>query len=117
MLGSNILEEGMLNDTLKAFRDNNDSQSPISATQGVMLLDGWLQALEGDSNIDQLKSTLNELRAALQASQPDESYVRQLLGSLADQAQVIAEAPTSEGTWTGGLVSLSKILRKFSTNQ
>lgn len=107
----------MLNDTLKAFRDNNDSQSPVSATQGVMLLDGWLQALEGDSNIDQLKGTLNELRTALQASQPDEPYVRQLMGSLADQAQTIAEAPTSEGTWTGGLVSLSKILRRFSTDQ
>jgi hypothetical protein len=115
MLGSNILEEGMLNDTLKAFRDNN--QAPISATQGVMLLDGWLQALDGDSNIDQLKGLLNELREALQASQPDASYVRQLMGSLADQAQTIAEAPTSEGTWTGGLESLSVILRNLSRTQ
>ncbi|GAB2518842.1 hypothetical protein [Spirosoma aerophilum] len=115
MLGSNILEEGMLNDTLTAFRDNN--QAPISATQGVMLLDGWLQALDGDSNIDQLKGSLNELRTALQASQPDESYVRQLMGSLADQAQEIAEGPTSEGTWTGGLESLSVILRNLSRAQ
>lgn len=114
MLGSNILEESMLTDTLKAFRDNN--LAPISATQGVMLLDGWLQALTGDPNLEQLQGQLNELRTALQAAQPDESYVRDLLSSLADKAQDVAEDANSEGTWTGGLESLSKILRKFATD-
>ncbi|AUD07346.1 hypothetical protein CWM47_16830 [Spirosoma pollinicola] len=114
MLGSNILEESMLTDTLKAFRDNN--LTPILATQGVILLDGWLQALAGDSNMEQIQGQLNELRTALQATQPDEPYIRDLLGSLADKAQDVAEDSNSEGTWTGGLVSLSKILRSFSTN-
>ncbi len=114
MLGSNILEEGMLNDTLKAFRDNN--QAPISATQGVMLIDGWLQALAGDPNLEQLQGQLNELRTALQAAQPDEPYIRDLLGSLADKTQDVAEDANSEGTWTGGLESLSKILRNFAAN-
>ncbi|MBD2751622.1 hypothetical protein [Spirosoma validum] len=113
MLGSNNLEEGMLNDTLSTFR--NSTQEAISPAQGVMLIDGWLQALDGDPNLDQLKGQLNELRTALQAAKPDEQYVRDLLTSLADKAQAVAEDSNSEGTWTGGLESLSKILRNLGS--
>lgn len=112
MLGSNRLEESMLNDTLDLFRNTN--QADISAAQGIMLIDGWLQALQGDPNIDQLKGQLNELRTELQAAQPNEPYIRELLSSLADKTQAVAEDANSEGTWTGGLESLSKILRNFS---
>lgn len=108
-MGTNALEEGMLTTTLDFFR--NTDQIALLPAQGVMLIDGWLQALQGDPNLDQLTGQLNELRTVLQAAQPDESYVRQLLASLADKAQEIAEDPNSEGTWTGGLESLSKILR------
>lgn len=104
----------MLNDTLSTFRNNNIDV--ISPAQGVMLLDGWLQALDGDPNLDQMKGQLGELRTALQAAQPDDQYIRDLLASLADKAQQVAEDPNSEGTWTGGLESLSKILRKFAGN-
>ena len=100
----------MLTTTLDFFRTN---QGDFLPAQGVMLIDGWLQALQSDPNLDQLTGLLGELRTALQAAQPDESYVRQLLTSLADKAQKVAEAPTSEGTWTGGLESLSKILRNL----
>lgn len=110
-MGSNALEESMLNETLTTFRNN--SQIAISPAQGIILIDGWLQALQGDPNLDQLKSQLNELRTALQAAQPDAQSIRDLLLSLADQAQQIAEGPNAEGTWTGGLESLSKILRNF----
>ena len=104
----------MLNDTLSTFRANN--LEIISPAQGVTLLDGWLQALDGDPNLDQMKGQLTELQTALQAAQPDDQYVRDLLTSLADKAQQVAEDPNSEGTWTGGLESLSKILRKFADN-
>jgi len=104
----------MLTDTLAMLRDN--SRFSVSPAQGIMLIDGWLQALQGDLNVDQVKGLLNELRTALQAAQPDESYIRELLVSLADKTQEIAEDPTSEGTWTGGLESLSKILRHFGSN-
>ncbi|WP_338875225.1 hypothetical protein WBJ53_06335 [Spirosoma sp. SC4-14] len=110
-MGTNILEERMLEDTLGAFR--NDSDGGISQAQGVMLIDGWLQALEGDPNLDQIKGQLNELRDELQAPQPDHRHVRELMLSLADKTQEIAEEPVSEGVWTGGLESLSKILRSF----
>ncbi|GAB2599819.1 hypothetical protein [Spirosoma areae] len=113
-MGSNSLEEGMLNDTLSAFRSND--LAAVSPVQGVMLIDGWLQALQGDSNLDQLQGQLNELRTALQAAQPDGQYIRDLLVSLADKTQEVAEGPDSEGTWTGGLESLSKILRNLGSN-
>ena len=102
----------MLTTTLDFFRTTN--QRDLLPAQGVMLIDGWLQALQGDPNLDQLTGQLNELRTALQTAQPDEPYVRQLLLSLADKAQEVAEAPDSEGTWTGGLESLSKLLRNVA---
>ncbi|GAB3953835.1 hypothetical protein GCM10028805_38350 [Spirosoma harenae] len=115
MLGTNQLEEGMLDDTLRTFR--NSDNDLISPAEGVRLIEGWLEALTGDPNMDQLKGQLGELRTALQANQPDSQYVRDLLNSLADKAQAIAEDENSEGTWTGGLESLSKILRSAANNQ
>ena len=103
----------MLEDTLSTFRDGN--QSGVSPAQGVMLIDGWLQALQGDANLGQLEGHLNELRAELQVAQPNSQRIRQLMESLADQAQQAAEGLNAEGTWTGGLESLSKILRNFGS--
>lgn len=112
-MGSNILEERMLEDTLTTFRDG--TQAGVSPVQGVMLIDGWLQALQGDPNLGGLEGHLNELRVELQSAQPDTQHVRQLMEKLADKAQEVAEGPTAEGTWTGGLESLSKILRNFGS--
>lgn len=109
MAGSNILEERMLQDTLGLFRDGN--LEAVSSTQGVMLIDGWLQALQGDTNLGSLETNLTDLRNELQAHQPNRERVRELLMTLADETQQIAEGPNAEGTWTGGLESLSKFLR------
>lgn len=103
----------MLEDTLTTFRDGN--QSGVSPAQGVMLIDGWLHALQGDPHLDSLEAQLNELRTELQAPQPNSAQIRLLMESLADQVQQVAEGPNAEGTWTGGLESLSKILRNFGS--
>lgn len=99
----------MLEDTLATFRSGDD----VSPAQGVMLIDGWLQALQGDPNLGLLEGQLNELRVELQSAQPDGQHIRQLMAGLADQTQQFAEGPNAEGTWTGGLESLSMILRSF----
>lgn len=104
----------MLEDTLTTFR-NGSQEGGVSPAQGVMLIDGWLQALQSDPNVGQLQGFLNELRTELQMAQPNSQRIRLLLESLADQAQRTAEGPNAEGTWTGGLESLSKILRNFSS--
>jgi len=113
-MGSTILEERMLEDTLTTF--GNGDGSGVSPAQGVMLIDGWLQALQGNTNLDPLESQLNELRTELQVAQPNSQRIRQLMESLADQAQQAAEGPTAEGTWTGGLERLSSLLRNFGSN-
>ena len=113
-MGSNNLEEQALDNTLSAFRHNGHIVA-ISPEQGIKLIDSWLQALQGDPNIDQIKGQLGELRTELAATQPNEPYIRDLLLSLADKTQAVAEDANSEGTWTGGLESLSKILRSFGS--
>jgi type II secretory pathway component PulF len=110
-MGTNILEERMLEDTLTTFQKGDE----VSVAQGVMLIDGWLQALQGDANQNQLGSQLTELRVELQSGQPNSEHIRKLLESLANQAQQAAERLTAEGTWTGGLESLSKILRNLGS--
>lgn len=112
MAGSNILEERMLQDTLGLFRDGN--LKAVSPGQGVMLIDGWLQALQGDTNLGSLETNLTDLRTELQAHQPNQERVSALLTILADETQRIAEGPNAEGTWTGGLESLSKFLRDLA---
>lgn len=104
----------MLEDTLTTFRDGN--QSGVSPAQGVMLIDGWLQALQGDANLGSLPNQMNELRTELQAAQPNSQRIRHLMEGLADQAQQTAEGPNAEGTWTGSLEALSKVLRAFASH-
>ncbi|WP_240163585.1 hypothetical protein [Spirosoma taeanense] len=110
-MGSNILEERMLEDTLVTFRDAD--QAGLSPAQGVMLIDGWLQALQGNPKLSQLEGSFNELRAELQASQPNNEHVRQVIERLAGQAQQAAEASGAEGNWTGNLESLAAFLRNL----
>ncbi|MBD2702957.1 hypothetical protein IC229_20085 [Spirosoma sp. BT702] len=112
MLSSNTYEQNVLSDTLALFR-NSDGYM-LTPSQGVLLIDSWLQVLEGDPNIDEIKGQLDELRTAIQAEQPDTLYIGSLLNSLAEKSENIASDDNSEGTWTGGLVSLARILRNVS---
>jgi hypothetical protein len=114
-MGSNLAEEEMLRNTLDAFRGNGQEAANVSPAQGVLLIAGWLQALQGDPNIEPIKVQLGELETALGADSLNEEYIRSLLVSLADKTQAVAEDTYSEGTWTGGLESLSKFLRNFGS--
>ncbi len=103
----------MLEDTLLLFQGGKATD--LTAAQGVNLIDGWLMALQSDLNIGQVGEQLGQLRDELQSPQPDEATVKSLLRSLADETQAAAEGPNAEGTWTGKLESLSKILRHFGS--
>ncbi len=113
-MGTNILEERMLEDSLAVFRNNE--HETVTPAQGVMLIDGWLQALQGDPNLDPMRGQMIELRDELQATTPNSQRIKLLMNELAGHAQQTAEAPTSEGTWTGGMESFSKLLRSFASN-
>lgn len=103
----------MLEDSLAVFRNNE--QETVTPAQGVMLIDGWLQALQGDPNLDPMRQQMTELRDELQSATPNSQRIKLLLNELANHAQQTAEAPSSEGTWTGGLESFSKLLRHFAS--
>jgi len=103
----------MLEDTLLLFQGGKATD--MTAAQGVNLIDGWIMALQTDINVGQVEEQLNQLRDALQSPQPDEATVKGLLLILADETQAAAEGPNAEGTWTGKLESLSKILRHFGS--
>jgi len=110
-MGSNILEQSMIDDTLVLFRDGN--QSDVSASQGVMLIDGWLQALDKDPHLDHLKQDLTALRNHLNTGNPDANTIRELMGRLANQAEDAAQGVYAEGQWTGRLQSMAQIIRNF----
>ncbi len=111
-MGTNILEQRMLEDTLETFQAG--AYSSVTSEQGVMLIDGWLQALENDPNVEAVQAALTQLREHLNHPTPDREEVKSLLILLADQVQEIAQGPSVEGQWTGSLQSMGVILRDFS---
>ncbi len=104
----------MLEDTLETFSGHD--YSAVSPAQGVMLVDGWLQALAGDPNLVAIKGGLTELHEELNNPHINPARVQNLLLSLADHTEAVATGPNAEGTWTGKLESVSKLLRKLSTD-
>ncbi len=112
IMGTNILEQRMLEDTLETFQV--DDYSSVTPAQGVMLIDGWLQALENDPNVEPVQTALNQLREQLNSPNPNRDEIKSLLSLLANKVQEIAQGPSAEGQWTGGLQSMGVILRDFS---
>ncbi len=110
-MGTNLPEQHMLDQTLDAF--TNGSPSAIAPAQASALIDGWLKALQGDPNVDTIKQALQSLHDQLQRAQPDADRIRELLLDMAGRAADIAQGPNAEGTWTGKLERLSKILDQF----
>ena len=104
----------MLEDTLATFSGHD--YSAVSPAQGTMLVDGWLQALDGDPNLIAINGSLNELHQELNKTQIDPARIQDLLTSLADDTEAVATGAFAEGTWTGKLESVSKLLRKLSTD-
>ena len=101
----------MLDQTLSAF--TNGGESAVSSEQAKPLIAGWLQALQGDPNVDAIKQSLTELYEQLQADQPDRDRIRDLLTGMAAQAADMAQGPFAEGTWTGKLERMAKLLAEF----
>lgn len=111
-MGTNILEQRMLEDTLETFQ--TDAYSSVTPEQGVMLIDGWLQALENDPDVEAVQAALTQLRGYLNHPTPDREEVKSLLILLANQVHETAQGPSVEGQWTGSLQSMCVILRDFS---
>ena len=111
-MGTNLPEQNMLDQTLNAFLDGGNSA--ITPAQALPLVEGWLQALRGDPNVDDINQSLTALSDQLRATQPDADRIRDLLTGMAARAAEVAQGPFAEGTWTGKLERMAKLLTEFS---
>lgn len=108
------LEHRMLNDTLGAFGDGRNSQ--LSADQGILLLEGWLNALPGDVGAERILAEVTTLRDLLKSDNIDGEKVRHLLLSMASHTLTLSHEPVVDATTANQLHQLANALRNF-TNQ
>ena len=111
---TDILEQRMLEDTLETFQ--TDDYPSVTPAQGVMLIDGWLQALENDLNVEAMQTALNTLREQLNSPAPDRNEVKNSLIQLADQIQDSVRGLSPEHQLTDSLQRMGVILRDFSNS-
>ena len=108
------LEQRMLADTLGAFGEG--SAVVISPDQGVLLIEGWLNALRGDVGAERIRAELETLRDNLASGNPDGNLIRHLLLSMASHTSVLAGEPSVTGAQTDNqLRQLANALRNFSS--
>ncbi|WP_080054573.1 hypothetical protein [Spirosoma aerolatum] len=95
--------------TVKAF--NGDSAS-VSPTDGMSLIDSWLDFLQTDHQHDtSLEDSLTSLRAELQNSQHDGAHIQELLSELTQQVSQLASSADTDNK--PKLTSLSNALTGF----
>jgi hypothetical protein len=108
------LEQRMLTDTLGAFGEG--SAVVISPGQGVLLIEGWLNALRGDVGAERIRAELETLRDNLASGNPDGNLIRHLLLSMASHTAALAGEPSVAGGQTDDqLQQLANALRNFSS--
>lgn len=107
------LEQRMLTDTLGAFGDG--SSSVISPERGILLIEGWLNALRGDVGTERIKAELETLRDDLASGEPDGNMIRHLLLSMASHTEILASEPSVNSEQADQLRQLADVLRNFSS--
>lgn len=105
-------EHRMLNDTLGAFGEGRDVT--ISVERGILLLEGWLNALRGDVGAGRILAELEVLRDHLKLGQPDGDTIRPLLLSMANHTAAISQEPFVDESTAHQLQQLVNALHNFS---
>ena len=109
------LEQRMLADTLGAFGDGNTAV--LSPERGILLVEGWLNALRGDVGAERVRAELETMRDCLASANPDLNKIRHLLLSMASHTAALAGEPSVGGDATASqLRQLASILRTFSSH-
>ncbi|GAB3510214.1 hypothetical protein GCM10027341_48370 [Spirosoma knui] len=107
------LEHRMLTDTLGAFGEG--STTTISPERGILLLEGWLNALRGDVGAERILSEVGQLRDHLTSGNLDTDVIRQLLINMASHTLAISNEPMVDMNTTQQLKQLADSLRNFSS--
>lgn len=106
------LERRMLTDTLGAFGDG--IHKTISAEQGILLLEGWLNALPGDIGAERILSEITALRDHLKTGHFDGEKIRHLLLAMASHTSALSHEPIVDEATARQLQQLAHALRNFS---
>lgn len=102
----------MLTDTLGAFGDGNTAL--IAPDRGILLLEGWLNALQGDMGTARIKSEMESLRDNLKSGEPDTNAIRHSLLSMASHTVALSGEPIADDITKTQLIDLANALRNFS---
>ena len=104
----------MLTDTLGAFGEG--SAVVITPDRGLLLIEGWLNALRGDVGAERVRAELETLRDSLASGHPDGNMIRHLLLSMASHTSTLAGEPSvADGQMESQLRQLANALRNFSS--
>lgn len=108
------LEQRMLTDTLGAFGEG--STTVVVPDRGILLIEGWLNALRGDVGAERIRAELETLRDNLASGSPDGNMIRHLLLSMASHTSTLAGEPSvANGQMASQLRQLADALRNFSS--
>ena len=104
----------MLTDTLGAFGEG--STAIIAPERGILLIEGWLNALQGDTGAERIRAELESLRDNLASGNIDGNLIRHLLLGMAHHTSTLAGEPSAAtGQLPNQLRQLATILRNFSS--
>lgn len=103
----------MLTDTLGAFGEG--SATILSPEQGLLLLEGWLNALRGDAGTERIQSEMTELRNHLRSGNVDAEKIGRLLLNMASHTATLADQPSTGESTGHQLRQLANALRNFSS--
>ncbi len=110
---STTFEHRMLTDTLGAFGEG--SATTLSPDQGILLLEGWLNALRGDIGAERILAEMGALRDHLRSGQLNGDTIRHLLLSMASHTSALSHEPSADGSTPAQLQQLVNALRNFSS--
>ncbi len=102
----------MLTDTLGAFAEGN--QTTLSPDQGILLLEGWLNALPGDVGAERIMAEITTLRDHLKTGEYDNEKISHLLLNMASHTSTLSHEPSVDGNTASQLMQLAQALRNFS---
>ena len=102
----------MLTDTLGAFGEEN--LTTLSPEQGILLLEGWLNALPGDVGAERIMAEITALRDHLKTGHYDAEKIQHLLLSMASHTATLSHEPSVDGKTAGQLTQLAHALRNVS---
>ena len=102
----------MLGDTLGALGDGNNVE--ITPERGILLLEGWLNALPGDVGAERILSEIEALRDHISKGYYDGEKIRHLLLSMASHTLTLSHEPSVNESTAHQLKQLANALRNFT---